>query len=139
MKFLHKGNRLFQYFIFDDEKIAQKIFDKKFIIHDIFEKKIHEMSLASTQPQNFQFIEKIDSEDKTTIISEVLNVVDEKNFVSYYFTLAGFISKSAGCLTCVHNEKQEKEFIHCPIKNKTFPKAVKSCAVFREREGLFKT
>lgn len=139
VKFLRKGDRLFQYFIFDNPKIAEKVFDRKYNIHNVFEAKIREMSLCITQPQNFNFIERIDADDKTTIIGEILNEVDDKNFISYYFTLAGFISRSAGCATCVYNENKEKEFINCGMKKKTIPKTMKNCALFKEQEGLFKT
>jgi hypothetical protein len=139
VKFLKKDNKLFQYFILEDEKIAQKIFDRRFIIHDNFESKIREMCLCSIFPNEVQFIERIDGLDRITIVSNIVKDIDEKNFTGYYFTLAGFISKNPGCSTCIYNKDNSREFIFCDLKKKTFPKPLKNCTMFSEKEELFKT
>jgi hypothetical protein len=139
IKFLKKENKVFQYFIFDNEKITQKIFDKRFLIHDIFEQKIREMGLCFLFQNDIQFVERIDGSDRVTMVYSVVNEIDDKNYIGYYFTLAGFISKSPGCSTCIYNKDNNREFITCGLKNKIFPKPLKSCSVFSEKGGLFKT
>lgn len=136
MKFLQRANKVFQYFIFDDPKYPKAIRDSRYVIYDKFEKKIKELSLSTVYPETFSFIERVDADDKVVLS---FSSIEENTFKNYYFTLAGFVSKSPGCITCFYNKNCSSVFIECSKKEKIIAKAVKSCVMFKEEERLFKT
>lgn len=136
MKFLQRGDKVFQYFIFDNPKYPKVLRDARFSVYDKLERKIKSLLLNELHPEEYIFAERVDSEEKITF---VFTTTSDKKFDNYYFTLAGFCSKTAGCLTCIHNKTKTETFIQCDIKDKMFPKPLKNCTTFKEEEGLFKS
>lgn len=136
VKFLQRGDKLFQYFIFDEQKNARFIRDQRYCVYRKFENKIKE-NLINNNSGAFEFVERVDSEDRITFVFDIKQQTETYN--SFYFTIVGFVSKAPGCLTCIYNEHRKEVFIECPIRKKIIPAAMKSCALFRETEDLFKT
>lgn len=136
VKYLKKGNKVFQSFIFDSGKNTFALKDSRFQIYNKFESKVKEYSLEGRYPSRFSFLERIDSEDKSVL---VFSVIEEINLENFYFIVAGFIPKNAGCNYCIHNTNKADTFIQCGIKNKVFPKCLKSCSLFKEIPNLFTT
>lgn len=139
MKFIQRGNKVFQYFIFDDVKSSKLLRDSRYSIYDKLEKKIKELSISTLEPESFSFLERVDGDDKITIVVSELPREDSYQFKNYYFTISSFVSRSPGCITCSNNKNGATVFVECAKKNKIIPKAMKSCSLFKEEEKLFKT
>lgn len=136
VKFSASNGEISQTFSFDSGRNTQALRDSRFSIYDKFEAKIKEVNLEGLYPLSFSFIKRVDSEDKITL---VYNVLDKVSLENYYFIVAGFIPKNTGCSYCEHNKNSADTFIQCSKKNKVIQRALKSCNLFREKNDLFKT
>lgn len=136
VKFSEKGGKIQQQFFIESGRNSQALRDSRFSVYDKLENKIKELNLEGLYPQGFSFLERVDSEDKITLIYNILDKVELEN---YYFIIAGFIPKNTGCYYCEFNRNCVESQIPCEKKGKIIPKALRSCLFFRERNGLFVT
>lgn len=140
VKFLFKGNKVFQYFTIstDDRKNiidGKYLRDSRYIVYDKLNEKIKEVALHFLDDK-FTLVERRDDEEKITM--EYTFEGDVVKYKPFYFTIAGFVPNTPGCDDCKYKGVENKGCFFCEVKNKTLTQKIKSCSVFRQKE-LFKT
>lgn len=138
VKFLNRNDKVFQYFIIDNKRVAQKyLTDKRFIVYDKFQEKIR--SLALSNDSNFSFIERRDEDEKITLEFHINDISKFEKPQNYYFVIAGFVPPCAGCEFCTHRKDIKDTFFYCDFKQKTLTSKMKTCQYFRQIDNLFST
>lgn len=137
VKFIHRDDKIFQHFVFDNKKTKKYLSDKRYIVYDKFKKKILELALSNNE--NFSFIEKREEEDRVVLEFHINNLDEFKKPKNYYFVVPGFIPSSPGCEHCIFRKDLDGGFIYCEFKEKTLTQEMKSCRFFNQKPDLFKT
>lgn len=138
VKFFYTSENIFQHFIFFKKKDAKICFDRRYLLHDLFEKKLHSQGLHTLY--DLEFIDRVDKEHEDERVILTFKRPEEKIKLSnYFFVVAGFLPETTGCDFCKFKEEKENGEIHCPILEKTFLKPYKRCRFFKQQDGMFKT
>lgn len=137
VKFIHRGDRVFQHFIVEKKKgVSKYILDNRFIVHDKFEEKVKTLALSHIS-DDYIFIDRRDQEDRVVLEFSTSLTEKRKNF---YFIVPGFVPKTSGCEDCKFKiENKDEISFYCEYKEKTFTHKLKNCQFFRQKEDLFKT
>lgn len=139
IKFFRRGNKVFQHFIYGNQKNVKFILDSRYTTYEVFKSKLIENSL-SRDPE-ISFLERKDLEGEIVLIYE-----SEKTFLpqNYYFKVIDFVPPNAGCKYCIFrdtkvDEKTEELKIICRFKNNLIlNKELINCKVFRQKR-IYKT
>ncbi len=138
VKFIVRGNRIFQHFIINNKKGVKKyLTDKRYIVYDKFQEKIKKLALS--QNSNFLFLERRDEEDRIVLSFNIINFDIFSKQKNYYFVIPGFVPLTSGCEFCKFRENKTDTFFNCSYKEKTITNKLKNCQFFRQEEELFKT
>lgn len=138
VKFIVRGDKVFQHFIIDNKKGVKKyLTDSRFVVYDKFQERIKQQALS--QNTNFHFIERRDEEDRVVLEFSIIELEGFSKPKNYYFVIPGFVPTTAGCESCKFKVDHDETFFHCTYKKKTLANKLKNCQFFRQEEGLFKT
>lgn len=138
VKFIHRGDKVFQHFIIDNKKGVKKyLLDSRFNIYNKFSNKIKEMSLSHND--NYTFKIKKETEDRVILEFELSNSSLFRKPRPYYFVIAGFVPNTDGCSHCLYRKQQDDLFVYCMKKEKTLNKELKRCQLFHQEENTYKT
>lgn len=137
VRFIHRGDRVFQHFIIEKKKgVSKYLLDSRFVVYDKFEEKVREFSL-SRKFDNYAFLERRDEEDRVVLEFQTDSIEKQAN---YFFIVPGFVPTTPGCESCKFRKDNEDGLsFYCDYKEKTFAHKLKNCQFFRQEEGLFKT
>jgi len=138
VKFIQRGNKIFQHFIIEKKKgVSKYILDKRFIVNDKFEEKLKNFSLSHKYSENYKFLNRRDETDRIVLEFEIITQVKQS---PYFFVIPGFVPTSSGCEACKYREDNEDGIsFYCDYKSKTLTHKLKNCQFFRQKEDLFKT
>lgn len=137
VKFIHRDDKIFQHFVFDNKKTKKYLSDKRYIVYDKFKEKTIEFALSNNK--NFTFLERREEEDRVVLEFHIENPSSFEKPKNYYFVIAGFTPTSPGCEHCIFRKDLGNGFLYCEYKEKTLTQNMKSCRFFRQRHDLFKT
>ena len=137
VKFIVRGNKIFQHFIINNKKgVKRYLTDKRYVVYDKFQEKIK--SHALSQNPNFLYIERRDEDDR--VVLEFITPETFKKPNNYYFVIPGFVPSTSGCEFCKFRVQDgDDTFFYCSYKEKTIANKLKNCQFFRQDEELFKT
>ena len=139
VKFIVRGNKVFQHFIINNKKGVKKyLTDKRYVVYDKFQERIKSQAL-SVNP-NFLYVERRDEEDRVVLEFTIVDLNIFKKQQNYYFVIPGFVPSSSGCEFCkFRDQSKDDTFFYCIYKEKTLANKLKNCQFFRQDEELFKT
>lgn len=137
VKFIHRGDKIFQHFTPDNVKTRKYLTDTRFIVYDKFQKKIKELSLSNDE--NFIFIERRDESEKIVLEFKIKDMIDFQKPKNYFFVIPGFLPLSPGCDQCLYKKNINETFIYCNFKDKTLTSKLKNCRFYKQPHDLFKT
>jgi len=139
VKFIHRGDKIFQHFIVDKKKgVLKYLIDSRYVVYDKFQQKI--ITLALSNNPNYHFVEKRFEEDRVVLEFKILDITKYKKMKNYYFVIPGFVPDSPGCEHCLFKKKDHCEsFFYCDKREKMLAHKMKKCQFFRQDPDLFKT
>ena len=128
MKFIYRGNKVFQYFIVVDTKMKKFVLQNQYSLSLKFEEIIEQHAL-SLGDDRFTFISRRDEDDRVSLefSSDFADDAIEKR-PSVFFTIVGEIPCSSGCEECKFRNE-----MFCEKKQKDIQKMLQSCKFFSQK------